>query len=93
MLSNPKSTGDSPQGIGRLSRILAVASLATFWAIPFSAVLILITLRVVPKNRLWPYRITRWAAALCTLYTIAMVAWMLAMTASVLFANWRLAAA
>ncbi len=92
MPSNHDSPRDLTKWNHRISAMLAVTSLATFWAIPFSAVLILITLRIVPKNRSWPSQITRWAAALCTLYTSAIAAWMLVMTASVLTANWRLAA-
>jgi glucan phosphoethanolaminetransferase (alkaline phosphatase superfamily) len=77
---------------GLVSSVLALTSLALFWAIPFSAILILITLRVVSKNKSWPRQITRWAAALCTLYTIMLAAWILVLTTYFLVAHWRLEA-
>ena len=64
-----------------------LVSLGTFWAIPFSAIFILITLKVVPKGRSWARRITHWAAALCTLYTIMVATWVLVMAVYIFIAK------
>ena len=77
----------SPTSKRPLSNTLALVSLATFWAIPFSAIFILITLKVVPKGRSWPRRITHWAAALCTLYTIMIATWVLVMAVYIFIAK------
>ncbi len=74
-LTVPYSLGD---------RVLAVFSIATFWAIPFAPFVIIAVLRRTKDSNDW----TRWlavsAAVLCTVYTIGIASWIFCLTIYVL---------
>ncbi len=60
------------QVAGRGARVLAIASIAGFWVLPFSPLLAIGALVGTEKSVGWPRRVAVAGAGLCSAYTLAM---------------------
>ncbi|MBX3423732.1 MAG: hypothetical protein KF752_19415 [Pirellulaceae bacterium] len=66
------------------AKFLAVFSLATFWAIPFAPLVIIAALSKSKNSTGWVRRLSVSAAIVCSVYTIAIAAWVLCLAIYVL---------
>jgi hypothetical protein len=69
---------------GVTAKALAIFSIATFWAVPFSPFVTIAALKRTKKSNGWPRRLSVTAAILCSVYTIAMAAWVFFLTIHIL---------
>lgn len=66
------------------AKILAILSIATFWAIPFAPFLTIAALKRTKGSNDWTRRLSVSAAILCSLYTITIASWVFCLTIYVL---------
>ena len=78
---NPESVVVPP---GRVTIALAVFSLATFWALPFSPFVAIAALMRTRRSVGWPRTLSVAAAVLCCVYTLAFAIYMYCVTIYVL---------
>lgn len=70
-----------------LGRLLSLLSLCGFWVIPFSPILAIAAIHLNTTPQTWSRRLALLAGWLCTLYTIALTAWMLLIYAATLLTS------
>lgn len=58
------------------SKVLAVLSLGTFWAMPFAPIITIGALIRTKNTSGWPRRFSVVAAVLCSVYTLAVATWL-----------------
>ena len=78
---NPESRVVHP---GFVAKALAILSVASFWAIPFSPFVAMAALARTKCSAGWARRLSVAGALLCSTYTIAIAAWVYCLTVSVL---------
>lgn len=78
---NPESTVVHP---GRVTKAIAVFSVATFWALPFSPFVAMAALARTKHSVGWPRRLSVAAAVLCSVYTLALAIFMFCVTIHIL---------
>lgn len=66
------------------AKVLAIFGIATFWAVPFSPFVTIAALKRTKNSNGWPRQLSVTAAILCSVYTIAMAAWVFVLTILVL---------
>lgn len=66
------------------SRVLAVLSLGTFWAMPFSPIITIGALVRTKNTSGWPSRFSVVAAVLCSAYTLVVATWLYILTIDIL---------
>ena len=66
------------------TKLLSILSLGTFWAVPFSPLIIIGAIVRTKHSIGWPRRMAVVAAILCTIYTVAAAIWIYSLTLHVL---------